>query len=340
MGASLDRLCAPSVACTKRSLRYATTCALASRHEQHSRRQSGAGRTRPHGPVGRPRADASSRCWPARRGRGHRDRRASSGCTRPRRSGWSPPWSATAWSSRTRTAASTASASACSGWPAPPPPGSTWSRRRGRSAGSWPPTPARPSTSRCSPRARRSTSTRSPARRRCSRTTGSASTSRCTPPPTARCCSAGSTAQRLDAVLGTLPRLHAAAPITRRRELRDELDEVREHGYAVAVDELEIGLTAVAAPIRNAHGDVIASMSVSGPDVPARRATGSTRSSAARRVGRRRSRAGWAGDSVGHDARVVLDGDGRPAAFSTSATRCVVEHTVLRHAQRAASREE
>ena len=37
-------------------------------------------------------------------------------------------------------------------------------------------------------RARRSTSTRSPARRPSSRTTGSASTSRCTPPATARCC--------------------------------------------------------------------------------------------------------------------------------------------------------
>ncbi len=53
--------------------------------------------------------------------------------------------------------------------------------------------------------------------------------------------------------------------ITSRRRLRQELEEVRERGYAVAVDELEIGLTALAAPIRNAHGDVIASMSVSGP---------------------------------------------------------------------------
>ncbi len=33
----------------------------------------------------------------------------------------------------------------------------------------------------------------------------------------------------------------------------------------MAADELEIGLTAIAAPIRNAHGDVIASLSVSGP---------------------------------------------------------------------------
>ncbi len=53
--------------------------------------------------------------------------------------------------------------------------------------------------------------------------------------------------------------------ITKRSALRKELDTVREQGYAVAVDELEVGLTAVAAPIRNAHGDVIASLSVSGP---------------------------------------------------------------------------
>jgi DNA-binding IclR family transcriptional regulator len=31
------------------------------------------------------------------------------------------------------------------------------------------------------------------------------------------------------------------------------------------VDELEEGLTAAAAPIRNAHGDIVASMSLSGP---------------------------------------------------------------------------
>ena len=47
--------------------------------------------------------------------------------------------------------------------------------------------------------------------------------------------------------------------------LREELDRVREQGYAVAVDELEVGLAAAAAPIRNAHGDIVASMSVSGP---------------------------------------------------------------------------
>ena len=55
------------------------------------------------------------------------------------------------------------------------------------------------------------------------------------------------------------------ATITTRDKLRKELAQVREQGYAVAVDELEVGLAAIAAPIHNAHGDVIASMSVSGP---------------------------------------------------------------------------
>jgi len=70
--------------------------------------------------------------------------------------------------------------------------------------------------------------------------------------------------ERLDEVLHGLP-AYTELTITKRSALRRELDAVREQGYAVAVDELEVGLTAVAAPIRNAHGDVIASLSVSGP---------------------------------------------------------------------------
>ena len=65
-------------------------------------------------------------------------------------------------------------------------------------------------------------------------------------------------------MLGSLP-AYTSLTITKRGELRKELERVREQGYAVAVGELEIGLTAVAAPIHNAHGDAIASMSVSGP---------------------------------------------------------------------------
>ncbi len=58
---------------------------------------------------------------------------------------------------------------------------------------------------------------------------------------------------------------YTVSTITTRDRLRKELARVRERGYAVAVDELEVGLAAIAAPIHNAHGDVIASMSVSGP---------------------------------------------------------------------------
>ncbi|KQW47519.1 IclR family transcriptional regulator [Nocardioides sp. Root1257] len=69
---------------------------------------------------------------------------------------------------------------------------------------------------------------------------------------------------RVQELLGTLSR-YTPTTITKKGKLREELALVREQGYAVAMDELEEGLTAAAAPIRNAHGDVIASMSVSGP---------------------------------------------------------------------------
>jgi IclR family transcriptional regulator, acetate operon repressor len=55
--------------------------------------------------------------------------------------------------------------------------------------------------------------------------------------------------------------------ITTREALATELDEVRRHGYAVADQELEPGLVAVAAPVRDASGHVVAALSVSGPSV-------------------------------------------------------------------------
>ncbi|MET0234862.1 MAG: IclR family transcriptional regulator [Kibdelosporangium sp.] len=53
--------------------------------------------------------------------------------------------------------------------------------------------------------------------------------------------------------------------VTDRQTLRAQIDQVRESGYAVAVDELEIGLTAIAAPISGADGVVVGSISASGP---------------------------------------------------------------------------
>ena len=72
------------------------------------------------------------------------------------------------------------------------------------------------------------------------------------------------TESELKAAVRELPRF-TDHTITTRSRLRDDLVAVRKAGYAVAVDELEIGLTAAAAPIRSAHGDIIASMSISGP---------------------------------------------------------------------------
>ena len=66
----------------------------------------------------------------------------------------------------------------------------------------------------------------------------------------------------------TMPRVLEAVTadtITDPQRLRAELDQVRTSGVAVAVDELEPGLAAVAVPVRGAHGDVIAALSITGP---------------------------------------------------------------------------
>lgn len=57
----------------------------------------------------------------------------------------------------------------------------------------------------------------------------------------------------------------AVRTVTDPGRLRAELAEVRLRGYATAVDELEDGLSAVAAPVLGADGSVIASLSASGP---------------------------------------------------------------------------
>ncbi len=88
--------------------------------------------------------------------------------------------------------------------------------------------------------------------------------------------------------------------ITTGSGLARALAEVRQHGYATAVEELEEGLTAVAAPVRNAEGRVVASISASGPSfrIPADRIpalAGSVRRAAAE-VSRR---LGWADPGTG-----------------------------------------
>jgi IclR family transcriptional regulator, acetate operon repressor len=53
--------------------------------------------------------------------------------------------------------------------------------------------------------------------------------------------------------------------ITDRRVLEKQLAEVRAHGYSFTSEEHEIGLAAVAAPIRGLDGEIIAAVTVSGP---------------------------------------------------------------------------
>ena len=63
---------------------------------------------------------------------------------------------------------------------------------------------------------------------------------------------------------GNLERRTPHSPVD-RAHLDHTLVEVRRRGWAVSLDELEVGLAAVAAPIRAVNGTVVATVSVSGP---------------------------------------------------------------------------
>jgi DNA-binding IclR family transcriptional regulator len=84
--------------------------------------------------------------------------------------------------------------------------------------------------------------------------------------------------------------------ITAPAEFGRGLAEVRRRGYATTVAELEEGLTAVAAPVRNAEGTVIASVSASGPSfrIPAER-IGAVADSVRRAGAEISHRLGWSG---------------------------------------------
>jgi IclR family transcriptional regulator, acetate operon repressor len=58
---------------------------------------------------------------------------------------------------------------------------------------------------------------------------------------------------------------HTSATITDPEILRLELARVRRDGTATAVDELELGLAALAAPVRGVSGEVVAALSITGP---------------------------------------------------------------------------
>lgn len=58
-----------------------------------------------------------------------------------------------------------------------------------------------------------------------------------------------------------------SATITDRELLAKELARVRNRGFALMIDEFELGLRAVAAPVTETWGDVVGALAVSGPSV-------------------------------------------------------------------------
>jgi DNA-binding IclR family transcriptional regulator len=55
--------------------------------------------------------------------------------------------------------------------------------------------------------------------------------------------------------------------IVDKQVLREQIDQIRKQGWASAWEELEIGLMAVGAPIRDRDGQIIGAISLSGPTV-------------------------------------------------------------------------
>ncbi len=69
----------------------------------------------------------------------------------------------------------------------------------------------------------------------------------------------------LEALLGRQLQRYTDHTITDLAVLARELDVVRQRGWACTVEEYELGLNALAAPVRDHDGTVIAAISVAGP---------------------------------------------------------------------------
>ena len=81
----------------------------------------------------------------------------------------------------------------------------------------------------------------------------------------ASCCCAFAGDEALAHLGGPSLRRYAPCTVTSLAALRAELAQIRTQGYATSEDELEAGFAAVAAPIFDHSGSVVASVSVGGP---------------------------------------------------------------------------
>lgn len=71
--------------------------------------------------------------------------------------------------------------------------------------------------------------------------------------------------ERLVEALARPRQRHTEYTIVDDDGLRAEVERVRQNGYATTIDELEDGLTATAAPVRDVSGAVVAALGLSGP---------------------------------------------------------------------------
>ncbi len=71
--------------------------------------------------------------------------------------------------------------------------------------------------------------------------------------------------QEIDTYLSNPLRAYTENTITSPDELRAQLDIIRQQGYSIDHEELELGIRAIAAPIWNHKSEIIAAMSIPGP---------------------------------------------------------------------------
>lgn len=71
---------------------------------------------------------------------------------------------------------------------------------------------------------------------------------------------------KLDSLLDQLElKRYTPHTLCTRAEVRAELDRVQSQGYALDLDEVEIGIRCIAAPVRDGSGAVVAAVGISGP---------------------------------------------------------------------------
>lgn len=71
--------------------------------------------------------------------------------------------------------------------------------------------------------------------------------------------------EEVDTLLSEPLRAYTGNTITSKNALRQQFDTIRIQGYSLDDEELEAGIRAIATPIRNHTGDIIAAISIPGP---------------------------------------------------------------------------